>query len=90
MQPTTALNLPIEKRSFITDFEEFLEALQDKKRQFVVFVRNSKELFYFVRGSKQRPFFLKYHYLKDRKWISEWFVEAEDLGLIMQEVNGKA
>jgi hypothetical protein len=87
MQPELkALNLPATRGNCVREFSKFLGLIQDVRKETVVFIRNGKELFYFVRGNKERPFFLKYHYKQGKQWVSEWFCESVELPGILDEL----
>lgn len=86
MHPPTTLPT-VKENCCIKDFKLFLEALQDKKKRFVVFLKENSEILYYVRGAKNRPHFLKYYYKQGEKWISDRFTETESLGLMLSEVK---
>ncbi len=70
------------RNSTLTDIKDFCNALDDKKKRQVVFKKNENELFFFVRGNKDIPHFLKYYC----NGISEWFLQSKVLSDIAKEV----
>jgi hypothetical protein len=65
----------------VTDFKTFVELLDNKKMD-VILYQKGNELFKFVRGNSKQPHLLKQFY----NGVSEWYFESKVISDISKEV----